>query len=110
MKTYVFDLDGTLCKKSSEGDYKNSKPELERIKVVNELYKEGNRIIICTARGMGRHNNDLRRAYNEFYLLTVKQLSLWNVKYHELFLGKPSGDVYIDDKGVFDEDFFNTRN
>ena len=31
-------------------------------------------------------------------------------KHHQLFLGKPSGDYYIDDKGVNDEDFFDTGN
>jgi site-specific DNA-adenine methylase len=26
--------------------------------------------------------------------------------YHELFLGKPSGDYYIDDKGINSDEFF----
>jgi len=110
MKTYVFDLDGTLCTRVSDGNYENSRPVVERINKVNSLFEEGNKIIVCTARGMGRHNNDLRRAYDEFYELTINQLSLWGLKHHELHLGKPSGDVYIDDKGIKDEDFFNTRN
>ena len=42
--------------------------------------------------------------------LTEEQLERWGVKYHQLFLGKPSGDIYIDDKGIKDEDFFNTGN
>ncbi len=29
------------------------------------------------------------------------------VNYHELFMGKPAGDLYIDDKGIKDEDFFS---
>ena len=40
---------------------------------------------------------------------TKNQIEEWGIKYHELFLGKPSGDIYIDDKGEKDEDFFNTR-
>ena len=67
-------------------------------------------VILLTARGMGRYNNDLKRAYDSFYDLTVRQLLEWNVKYHELHLGKPSGDVYVDDKGIKDEDFFDPRN
>jgi len=110
MKTYVFDLDGTLCTLTKDGNYNNSKPKLARIDKVNKLFNTGNKIIICTARGMGRHNNDHRRAYDEFYNFTIEQLSLWGIKYHELYLGKPSGDIYIDDKGISDEDFFNTRN
>jgi hypothetical protein len=44
-----------------------------------------------------------------FFDFTVKQLNSWGVKYHELHLGKPAGDIYVDDKGVKDEDFFNSR-
>ena len=40
---------------------------------------------------------------------TKQQLEKWGVKYHKLFLGKPSGDIYIDDKGIKDEDFFGNE-
>tara|TARA_Y100000592_G_scaffold91377_1_gene151460 strand:+ start:19475 stop:19801 length:327 start_codon:yes stop_codon:yes gene_type:complete len=105
---YVFDLDGTLCT-NTDGKYKDAKPIQERINKVNKLYDEGNEIIILTARGMGRYKNDCRKAYNHFYTLTKNQLSEWGIKHHDLFLGKPSGDIYIDDKGERDENFFNTR-
>ena len=39
--------------------------------------------------------------------LTENQLREWGVKYHYLFLGKPAGDIYIDDKGMQDKIFFN---
>ena len=106
--TYVIDIDGTICT-NTNGDYENAKPILERIEKVNRLYDEGNKIVFLTARGMGRSGNSSAYAYSAFYELTCKQLKMWGVKYHNLFLGKPSGDVYIDDKGVKDEDFFNTE-
>lgn len=108
MKTYVFDIDGTICE-SLGGDYEKSKPMIERILKINGLYDDGHTIIFQTARGMGRHRNNSINAEAEFYELTIKQLSDWKVKYHYLFMGKPSGDFYIDDKGISDEDFFNTR-
>ena len=40
------------------------------------------------------------------FLDTKKRLAEWGVKHHELILGKPAGDVYIDDKGVNVKDFF----
>ena len=43
---------------------------------------------------------------NELEQLTKNQLETWGVKYHKLFMGKPSGDLYVDDKGVKDEHFF----
>jgi capsule biosynthesis phosphatase len=108
MKTYVFDIDGTICT-NTEGDYENAIPYLDRIDTINQLYEEGNTVFFNTARGMGRYGNAAGQAYAAFYNLTVKQLNSWGVKYHKLFLGKPSGDSYIDDKGINDEDFFNPR-
>jgi len=108
VKTYVFDIDGTICSKT-EGDYTQAEPFRDRIKQVNDLYDQGHTIIFLTARGMGRHNNCVNSSYQSFYNLTCSQLKQWGARYHQLFLGKPSGDYYIDDKGVNDEDFFNTR-
>ena len=107
--TYVFDIDGTICSKT-DGDYTQAQPITDRIQKVNRLYDEGHTVILLTARGMGRSNNSVNFAYESFYDLTYSQLKDWGVKFHELFLGKPAGDHYIDDKGVNDENFFNTGN
>lgn len=104
--TYVFDIDGTICTKAVDFDYEGSEPIVERIKIINTLYDEGHTIIFQTARGMGRFKNDAEKAIETFYTMTEKQLKEWNVKYHALFLGKPAGDLYVDDKGVRDSDFF----
>lgn len=105
MKNYVFDIDGTICTNTG-GKYEKAKPIKKRIEIINRLFEEGSQISFLTARGMGRHNNDANKAIAEFYETTKKQLDNWGVKYHALFLGKPCGDIYIDDKGVNDEDFF----
>ena len=98
MKSYCFDLDGTLCT-NTEGEYEQAVPLPERILKVNELYDKGNRILIYTARGTvtGIDWRDL----------TQKQLDTWGIKHHELRLGKPFADVYVDDRGVSDSDFFD---
>jgi len=105
MKTYVFDIDGTICSKT-EGDYTKALPKQNRINKINKLYDQGNTIVFQTARGMGRSKNSQAYAYAAFEEMTRKQLNNWKVKFHLLFLGKPSGDYYIDDKGISDEDFF----
>jgi len=102
---FIFDIDGTICTQSNP-DYENAKPFVERIAKINQLYIDGHTIIFQTARGMGRSNNNKKAAINLMYEFTKKQLDGWGVKYHELFLGKPAGDIYIDDKGINDEDFF----
>ena len=106
--TYVIDIDGTICESVSDlnGDYRNMKPLHSRIEKINELYDYGHKIVYFTARGMGRHNNNQARAIQDFYSITENQLKDWGAKYHQLMLGKPAGDVYIDDKGVKDIDFF----
>jgi len=107
--TYVFDIDGTICIKQSKldsEDYKNAVPLMDRINKVNFLYDEGHNIIYMTARGMGRSNNNPMQAIHEFYSFTMNQLNKWGCKYHNLVLGKPAADFYIDDKGVNDENFF----
>ena len=103
--TYVFDIDNTVCY-TNGSDYESSKPIMNRIEKINKLYDEGNTIIFQTARGMGRSNNNQIAAISMFYALTLKQLSDWGVKHHGLFLGKPAGDIYVDDKGCKDERFF----
>jgi hypothetical protein len=109
MKTYCIDIDGTIC---TNGDcesckYEGSTPKHERIKKINQLYDEGNIIKYFTARGMGRYNDDAEKAKEKFYALTKMQLGIWGCKYHELILGKPSADYYIDDKAMNDNEFFN---
>ena len=56
----MVDIDGTICQnrddlREEELDsaihYKDVKPYLERIKMINELYDEGHNITYCTARG-----------------------------------------------------------
>jgi len=56
---------------------------------------------------MGRYKDNKEKAIEKFYSLTKMQLDIWGCKYHELILGKPSGDIYIDDKGMNANDFFS---
>ena len=108
---YVVDIDGTICTpgETEETRYTQALPIQDRIDKINRLYDEGHTVVYLTARGMGRHKNNADKAKEEFYELTEIQLSLWGCRYHQLFLGKPSGDYYIDDKGVNDNDFFKTE-
>ena len=107
MKTYVIDIDGTICS-DSFGQYEKAEPIKSRIDLVNRLYQEGNRIIFFTARGMGSSENNIEVAKEKWFDFTKSQLEDWGVKYHSLFLGKPAADQYIDDKGVSPEIFFES--
>ena len=102
---YCFDIDNTICRTIGSG-YNDCRPHQKRIDHINSLYNEGHTIYFLTARGMGRTNNNQQEAYTELYNLTKNQLHSWDVKYHQLFLGKPCADLFIDDRGIKDIDFF----
>lgn len=109
-KVYVIDIDGTICDKPEcreDGGYESSIPKIDRIEKINQLYDSGNIIKYFTARGMGRSGDNPEQAIEMFYEITKNQLNSWGCKYHQLILGKPSADYYIDDKGINDNDFFN---
>lgn len=89
--TYCFDIDGTLCS-NTEGDYEAAQPYPDVVAQVNRLYDEGHTIMLLTARG-STTGIDWRPT-------TERQMVEWGVRYHVLFLGKPSADVYVDDKAI----------
>lgn len=60
----------------------------ELVETVNELYDRGDTIIIYSARTWAE------------YEVTVDWLRRHGVKYHQLMLGKPVGDLWIDDRSV----------
>ena len=101
---YCFDLDNTICRTDGK-DYVSSTPLTEIINRINYLYDDGHEIIIFTARGMGKFNGNVKLVYEHYYEMTKSQLDNWNIKYHELILGKPSFDFFIDDKNFSIQEF-----
>ncbi len=99
-KTICFDIDNVLCI-TKNSKYLYSKPKIQAIKKINQLYKEGYKIIFFTSRFMGRTNNNTKKAYSLGFQLTTKQLKEWRVKYHKLIMGKPSYDLIVDDLSIY---------
>jgi FMN phosphatase YigB (HAD superfamily) len=97
VKTYAFDLDGTLCT-NTDGEYEVAQPFLNRIKHVNQLHDQGNRIIIFTARGT--------TSKLDLYNFTIRQLRSWGLSFDELVTGKPHFDLLVDDKAVSEVNYF----
>lgn len=106
-KIFCFDIDNTIC--TTNGiNYKNSQPKKKIINTINKLYDDGNTIKIYTARYMGRNKDNVKRANEQGYNFTKRQLKNWGLKFHKLFLGKPSADIYIDDKSInFKKNWYN---
>lgn len=95
-KKLCFDIDGVICKTKGRY-YSKAVPNYNVIKLINILY-ENNKIIIFTARYMGRNKDNVSMAKKQGYKFTLYQLKKWGVKFHELRMGKPSYDLFIDDK------------
>lgn len=106
--TYIVDIDGTICN-VTDGDYGKCTPFIDRIKKLNSLHDEGNVIIYATARGMGSSGGDQIKAFEKYYQYTLEQLEEWGCKFDKLYLGKPKGDFYVDDKCIRDIDFFKEK-
>ena len=100
LKILCFDLDNVICKTNKFNHYLKSKPIKKNINHINKLYKKGYMIKIFTARGMGSSNQNVDLAKKKFALLTKQQLKKWGLKYHQLILGKPSYDIFVDDKNL----------
>src|SRR5439155_976778 len=91
MRTLCFDLDGTLCT-NTFGDYEAAEPIAWAIDRVDALAAAGHRIVIFTARGTATGI--------DWGPVTRDQLERWGVTYHELRFGKPSAEIYVDDRAV----------
>ena len=104
-KIICFDLDSVICK-TKKNFYKESIPIKKNIKVINKLYNQGYFIKIFTSRFMGRSNENIILAKKRGHNITYRQLKKWGVKYHNLIFGKPSFDLYVDDKNLnFDKNW-----
>jgi histidinol phosphatase-like enzyme len=91
-KIIYIDIDETICRTPDSRDYTLSEPILENIKKANLLYDQGNKIVYWTARGTVTGI--------DWESTTKEQFNRWGVRYHDLKLGKPYYDLFIDDKNM----------
>lgn len=99
-RTFIFDIDGVVCE-TKKGDYKKAKPKKGRIEKINKLYDNGNTIVFFTSRG--------KMTGIDWSKLTHYQFKRWKLKHHDIIFGKPFGDLYVDDRGMNDKDFFKLK-
>jgi len=102
LKTYIIDIDDTICitpRVSGKAQYQKALPIQYRINACNALYDAGNVMIYWTARGSSSGIDYLE--------ITRNQLTEWGVKASDIRVGKPSYDVWVDDKAFHDSDFFD---
>lgn len=84
----IIDMDGTICTEEKTYSRSMAKPNEGAIESINKLVDEGHTVIIYSA-----------RSWQE-YEMTVDWLQRHGVKYHQVVMGKPIGDVWIDDRAI----------
>jgi hypothetical protein len=84
----IIDMDGTICTEERTYSRSLAKPLEKAVESVNKLYDEGHTIVIYSA-----------RTWME-YEMTMDWLTKNGIKFHQLVLGKPIGDVWIDDRAI----------
>lgn len=96
-KIFCFDLDNVICK-TKRSTYTKSVPNKKVIETINLLYEKNHIIKIFTARYMGRNNENYAFVKKNYINETSKYLKKWGLNYHYLIMGKPTYDVFVDDK------------
>ena len=84
----IIDLDGTICTEEKTFSRSMAKPIKGAKKAIDSLKENGHTVIIYSA-----------RTWNE-YEMTVNWLKTNKIQYDQLILGKPIGDIWIDDRAL----------
>jgi len=92
----IIDMDGTIC--SEERQFSRALASIKpgAKESINALYEQGHTIIIYTARTWAE------------WEMTQHWLQTHEIKFHQLFMGKPVGDLWIDDRAVSHSDWEKT--
>ena len=102
-KRVVFDIDGVICKKNSDLEYKDREPHPKVVEALREYNENGYYIILYTARNMNTHEGRIGRIKAD----TAKTLLAWlekhDIPHDEIHYQKPwcgHDGFYVDDKAI----------
>jgi capsule biosynthesis phosphatase len=109
MKRLIVDLDNTISF-TSNGDYLNSKPNIELIDMLHHYKLKGFEIVVFTSRNMRTHKNNV----GKINIYTLPNILDWlnsnNVPFDEVIVGKPwcgFEGFYVDDKAIRPSEFIS---
>lgn len=96
-KTVVCDIDGVLADKAHGNDYTKAAPLPNGVLHINKIKEMGFKVVLSTARGGDTYPG---LQYQMWYTKTYDWLVANGVQFDELWMGKPPGIMYIDDKAA----------
>lgn len=104
----VLDVDGTICTTKGNGDYRDVVPLPGAVETLKQWKLDGHYLILQTARHMytyASNEGKILANFGYFY----EWLAKWEVPFDEIYIGKPHGAVFIDDKGYRHIDWEQTK-
>lgn len=96
-KRICFDIDGVLA--IEEGDYGSRVPYEGVVEKLNKLTDEGLSIVYQTARYMQKYNGNQEQCIWAGRSELYSWLEKYNFPLGEIYMGKCSATIYVDDKG-----------
>lgn len=112
-KKIVIDLDATLTRPGSSGNYIDHPPYTEVVDRIKEYKENGFEIVIYTSRNMRTHRNSVGKIIAKTVPTIIDWLEMHDVPFDEIHVGKPwCGHLgfYVDDKSIRPDEFVSLSN
>jgi hypothetical protein len=94
-----FDVDGVLCKDDNRELPYGERAPYEWVASTLLLLKEaGHTLVLNTARYMAKCHGDAEKASRGGWYEAMTWLKFHGIPFDELYLGKPSAHIYVDDR------------
>lgn len=107
--TYVMDVDGTLCPiKRADEHYEDLVPYPEMVKKLQQVKKQGAKIVIYTSRNMNTYRGNLGAINMHTAPVMLEWLKKWDIPCDEIVFGKVwpgHRGFYVDDRAVRPDEF-----
>lgn len=96
-KTIGIDFDGTICQKQRYGDGTiTAEPNQQASDTINELKKEGYKIVIFTTRLNPKFGGDIEWKKQQI----INWCNKYDILFDEITNNKPEAMIYIDDRAI----------
>ena len=109
--SFVFDIDGTICKIKGKGErYEDLVPYPEIVEKMRYYKEQGAKIILYTSRNMNSYNGNLGMINAHTAPILLEWLKKWDIPYDEIVYGKVwpgHKGFYVDDRTIRPNQFLS---
>ena len=109
--SFVFDIDGTICKIKGKGErYEDLVPYPEIVEKMRYYKEQGAKIILYTSRNMNSYNGNLGMINAHTAPILLEWLKKWDIPYDEIVYGKVwpgHKGFYVDDRTIRPNEFLS---